>query len=125
MVKLLSILVIISHFSCTSITNKSTEDVFLGTWQLNVINGTYFNVCPIFEFSKEYKGSIIKPSKEKIDFKYHIDNNKLFFLFNEKKNFFGNDSEFYYRNYEEGGALFMELISVDSSKFCLLSREKR
>jgi hypothetical protein len=123
MSKLLLILIILLP-SCSITTKDSSEGILLGQWMVINLGGARCNVCATMEFFKEEKGSIINPSKEIVEFKYHFDKNKKNLSFKGTEKIFGEDSIFHFRLYEDKELQYLELKSIyGNGGWYILSRE--
>lgn len=110
-------------YSCSVVTNDGANDICSGQWMLIDSDGAKCNVCPLLEFTNEGKGYILKPSKEKIEFKYAIDSNRITFIFEKGITPFSKGSAFYFILYEDEGLAYLELKATEGNGKYLLARK--
>ena len=106
-----------------SCNNSITKyQIFNGNWHLIKINAISCNACPIFKFQEQKKGVITDASDETLHFNFELNGNQIVFSYAEDVIYFGDETVFKFRHYQEGDLYFLELKSLNGEQHLVLGR---
>ncbi len=117
----------IGTLSCSTkdSNNRELRDIpnLTGAWLISSSFGAMCNVCPELVFVDSKSGNIVEPSKQKYDFEYDLQKDKISFHF-EGQAYFDLNSEFNYTLKSDGILRYLTLVPLDDNGEIIIVGEK-